>query len=148
MDRDPTPPAFAPPATVVAVAIGIVIERGRLLICQRKATAVLGGLWEFPGGKVEPGESDADAAIRELREELGIVVRPIEHLAPITHTYPHATIRLQPILCRLVDGSPRAIECVDFRWVAPEALRDYTFPEANGPLLAIVAAHPRVLTDC
>lgn len=126
---------------IVSVALAIVLERGgpRLLICQRKPDVPLGGLWEFPGGKLEPGESPEQAAVREVREELGIDVAPVGRLGPITHTYPHATVTLTPILCRHLAGEPNAVDCADWRWVHRTELAQYPFPEANAPLLACLA---------
>ncbi len=130
------------PKTVL-VAIGVVVDAdgARLLICRRQPDAVLAGLWEFPGGKIEPGESPADAAVREVREELGIEVASTGALEPITHAYAHAIVTLTPILCRHLSGEPQAIGCAEWRWVLPTELADFAFPEANAPLLAWLVTH-------
>lgn len=132
----------------IAVAIGMVLRGSQVLICQRKNEAVLGGYWEFPGGKMEPGETPAQAAIRELKEELDIVVTPGATLPLVQHTYDHGVIRLTPILCTLTAGEPRAIGCQRFLWVECNRLSDYTFPAANAPLLQLLAQasilHPPV----
>lgn len=128
---------------IVQVAIAIVVEQAgeRVLICRRKADTVLGGLWEFPGGKLEPGETPEQAAIREVREELGIDVEPTGSLDPITHAYPHATVTLSPILCSHISGEPQAVDCAEWRWVERADLTQYAFPDANAPLLGRLAAH-------
>ena len=127
---------------IIRVAIGIVIKGKTLLICQRKPTAVLGGYWEFPGGKVEPNESDEAAVLRELREELGIVTEIIAALPPIVHTYPHGTVRLQPFFCKLIAGTPAAVDCAAWKWVALPELCDYPFPPANAGLLQRLETDP------
>jgi mutator protein MutT len=128
------------PSKIVQVAIAIVSNTAgdRLLICRRKSDVVLAGLWEFPGGKIEPGELPEQTAVREAREELGIDVESVGTLDPITHTYPHATVTLIPILCRHRAGEPQAIDCAEWRWVARRDLSTFAFPEANGPLLALL----------
>lgn len=120
---------------VVEVAIAIIRRGSELLICQRKADAVLGGYWEFPGGKIDPHELPPAAAEREALEELDVIVRATETLAPITHAYDHAIIRLTPILCDYLSGDPKPLGCATFRWVPVSALSDYPFPPANAPLL-------------
>jgi mutator protein MutT len=117
------------------VAIGVVLERGRVLICQRPENVTLPGLWEFPGGKRTPQESLEECLSRELREELAIEIRPVESLPPIQHDYPFARVRLHPFICFRVGGQPRAIGCQRFEWIDPRRLREFPFPPANGPLL-------------
>lgn len=120
---------------VVEVAVAIIRRGEDLLICRRKPDAVLANLWEFPGGKLEPGESPSACAVREAREELDIVIRSDEPLGAITHTYPHATIRLTPILCTHVSGDPRPIGCSEFKWISARDLPHHAFPPANDTLL-------------
>lgn len=112
-------------------AAAIVWRRGRILIDRRPEEGLLGGLWEFPGGKVTPGETPASAARREVREELGIRVGPCRELATLRHAYSHFRITLHAFQCRYLSGRTRAIGCGDFRWVRPEDLDDYAFPAAN-----------------
>jgi mutator protein MutT len=119
----------------VDVAIGVVLERGRVLICQRPENVTLPGLWEFPGGKRLPDESLEQCLARELREELAIEVRPVESLPPIQHDYPFARVRLHPFLCTRIEGEPHAIGCQQFQWIDPRQLPQFPFPPANAPLL-------------
>ncbi len=96
---------------------GLVLEGGRLLVARRRAGDARGGLWEFPGGAVEPGESPEEALARELREELGIEVEVGEELARIDHDYPDARVGLVLHLCRIAAGRPRTLDCAEVRWV-------------------------------
>ncbi|MEO1130821.1 MAG: (deoxy)nucleoside triphosphate pyrophosphohydrolase, partial [Planctomycetota bacterium] len=96
----------------------------QILIAQRPDHTVYGGYWEFPGGKVEPGESTEACVAREVREELGLEVRPTTALPQIVHTYPHGRIRLCPWVCEVVPGSPepRNLEVASHRWVTLEEI--------------------------
>jgi mutator protein MutT len=119
----------------ILVAIAVVVEAGKILICQRKSEDSFGGYWEFPGGKTEEGESIEHCLLRELREELDLAVEPIEPLTAIVHKYPNVHLTLHPFLCRRVSGEPKLIECQKIEWIAPASLRDFRFPPANGALL-------------
>jgi mutator protein MutT len=121
--------------SVVRVAIGIVWRDQKLLICQRLPDAPLPGYWEFPGGKCEPGETDAQCAVREVEEEVGIGVKATGSLASITHTYDHATVTLMPILCQYISGNAQPIGCAQVLWITADELPNYRFPPANAPLL-------------
>ncbi|MEM9345819.1 MAG: (deoxy)nucleoside triphosphate pyrophosphohydrolase [Planctomycetota bacterium] len=107
----------------------------RVLITKRKAAQVLGGYWELPGGKVEPNEAAPKAVIRELREEVGIEVQPIDQLEQAEHHYDHAHVRLIPFICRWIAGTPQALEVDQVRWVSPHDLTNYAFPEASLPVI-------------
>ncbi len=120
------------------IAAGIVWKRGRVLIDQRKPDALLGGLWEFPGGKQREGETPEQAAVREVAEETGLTVRPGEVLATIRHAYSHFRITLRAVECTWVSGQARAIECEQVRWVWPSQLGRYPFPKANARLLPLL----------
>ena len=122
-----------PPIDVVAAVIHR--EDGRLLITQRLADDTLGGYWEFPGGKVDPGEELRAALARELREELGIEAHIGAEIHSIVHAYPDRDVRLYFYEVRIVSGEPRKLEVADLRWVTLDELMDYQFPEADRPLL-------------
>jgi mutator protein MutT len=121
---------------IIDVAIGLVWKEGRLLIARRPMGVHLGGLWEFPGGKAEPGESPEACLLRELREELGINAEVTGRREVIPFTYPERTVRLHPIDCRWLSGEPHPAGCEEPRWVAPPELGSYEFPPANAALLA------------
>jgi mutator protein MutT len=125
---------------IIEVAIGLVWKDGRLLIARRPASSHLGGLWEFPGGKVEPGETPEACLLRELREEAGIEAEAVGRREVIEFTYPERTVRLYPIDCRWLAGEPHPAGCEDPRWVAPAELSGYEFPPANASLLAALRA--------
>ena len=123
----------------VEVAIAVVYAGdGRVLICKRKADTVLGGYWEFPGGKCGAGEGPEACAVREVEEETGLVVEPVRALEVIEHEYPHARVRLHPFVCRHRAGVVEFREVAEARWVMPGELGEYRFPEANGSLLASI----------
>jgi 8-oxo-dGTP diphosphatase len=91
--------------------------------------------WEFPGGKVEPGESPEAALIRELREELDIDVEILRPLTPVIWDYGRGPIRLIPFICRIMNGEPEALDHAEVRWVAPGSLHELDWAEADGPIL-------------
>ena len=122
-------------AAVIQVAAGLIVRDGRYLITRRRTGTHLGGLWEFPGGKREPGESLTDCLRRELREELGIDVALPVLFRVIRHAYPGKTVELHFFHCSISGGEARALDCEEFRWVTPEELTDYEFPPADRPLL-------------
>jgi 8-oxo-dGTP diphosphatase len=119
----------------IEVAAGLVFRGGKLLITRRLPEAHLGGLWEFPGGKREPGESFEQCLRRELFEELGIEVDVLDMVEEITHHYPDRSVLLKFFRCRWLRHEPRAILCHDFAWIGPEQLADYAFPDADARLL-------------
>jgi 8-oxo-dGTP diphosphatase len=112
--------------------VGAMIEReGKYLITQRKPTATLPLLWEFPGGRVEPGETDAQALARELKEEMDILVEVAEQVMHVQHSYPDYDIDFRVYRCRLVQGEIKHLRVHDHRWVAPADLDEYEFPPAD-----------------
>ncbi len=113
------------------VAVGIIWKRGKILIAKRFARDLLGGLWEFPGGHQEKGESLAHCVQREVREELGITVKVEEEFAVVDHAYSHFRITLHAFHCRWRRGCPRAIGCAEWKWVSLRELARYAFPAAN-----------------
>ena len=121
---------------MVEVVIGILRRGDEILICRRRAADPFGGLWEFPGGKVEAGESAEDCLRRELREELGIDVEPGEGIEPVEFDYPKARIRLIPFFCSIGNQDPEPLASQELRWVKAGSLTEYSFPEANGILIS------------
>jgi A/G-specific adenine glycosylase len=118
------------------IAAGVVRRGDRILIARRKAEGLLGGLWEFPGGKRRPGESLKSCAAREIREELGIEVDVLRPIITVKHAYTHFRITLHVFDCRWVSGRPRAIGCDAYRWVRHKELERYAFPKANVKVIA------------
>lgn len=110
----------------------------RLLIAQRPPGGMLGGLWEFPGGKREPGESLRDCLRRELREELGIEVEVGEPIGAVRHAYTHFRITLYAFTCRLVAGEPAALGCAGWAWVTLDELDRYAFPVTDQKIIAML----------
>ena len=128
----------APLPTVLVVAVALIDVDGRVLIAKRPEGKKLAGLWEFPGGKVEPGERPEQALIRELKEELGIDVKE-SCLAPFvfaSHAYDSFHLLMPLYLCRRWDGVVAAREHDALAWVKPNKLSDYPMPPADEPLVA------------
>ncbi len=126
------------PLPFYTVAVGVIYRNGRILIDQRKPEGLLGGLWEFPGGKRQRGESLEAALRREVREELAITVRVGRLLAVVDHAYSHFRVRIHAFECTYVSGTPRCIACADFKWVRPGDLARYAFPAANKRIMEIL----------
>ena len=126
--------------SLIEVSAGLVFRDGKLLITQRPEGGHLAGLWEFPGGKREPGETFAECLRRELREELGIDVEVGERVEGLTHHYEERTVHLEFFLCRLRQHEPQAIGCSAFAWVTHEELANYAFPAADARLIGRLKA--------
>lgn len=145
----PSGPADPPGASglEIDVAAGLVFRKGKLLITQRRQDDYLGGLWEFPGGKREVGESFEDCLRRELREELGIEVSIGVLLGSITHAYPEKTVRLKFYRCELRRREPRALGCRALAWVGVDELARFQFPAADKKFLEDIRTSPEVWLD-
>ena len=120
---------------IIEVAAALIFRDGRLLIARRQAQAHLGGLWEFPGGKREPGETFAQCLVREIREELGVTISVGARFETITHAYPEKTVHLEFFVCRLTGGELQPLGCAAWQWVTQSELSDYPFPAADARLL-------------
>lgn len=119
------------------IGVGVIWnQQGQILIDRRRPTGVLGGFWEFPGGKIETGETALECIKREIWEELGIVIEVGKHLITIAHTYTHLHVTLIVHHCQYIDGVPQPIECDEIRWVNLEELEQFNFPEANFQIIA------------
>ena len=119
----------------VEVSAALIFHDGKLLIAQRHADAHLGGLWEFPGGKREAGETFEQCLVREIREELGVEISVGELFEEIRHDYPEKSVHLKFFLCRLLSGEPQPLGCAAFLWVGKAELDDHPFPAADARLL-------------
>ena len=121
------------------IAIAVVEHEGAFLVGQRPAGVALAGLWEFPGGKIEPGESAEGAAVRECLEETGLSVEPLFRYSDHVEEYDHDRVELCFVACRL--ASPQqALPQAPFRWVPREELHNYQFPAGNAGLLEFLTA--------
>lgn len=123
---------------LLVVACALVDTDRRVLIAQRPEGKHMAGMWEFPGGKVDAGETPEAALIRELREELGVETKQA-CLAPLSfasHAYEHMHLLMPLYVCRKWQGTPIAHEHQALKWVRPQALRDYPMPPADEPLIA------------
>src|ERR1035437_2656004 len=119
----------------INVAAALIFRNGKLLITRRHARAHLGGLWEFPGGKREPGETFEECLVREIREELGVEISVGGLFESVTHAYPEKTVHLKFFVCRLERGEPQMLGCQAVKWAGKPELEDYEFPAADAKLL-------------
>ncbi len=122
---------------VLVAACALIDVDGRVLLAQRPPGKTLAGLWEFPGGKVEPGETPEETLVRELREEIGIETKTA-CLAPLTfasHTYETFHLLMPLYVCRRWEGIARPLEGQALKWVRPRDMRDYPMPPADEPLI-------------
>ena len=124
------------------IGVGVVFNaEGQVLIDQRLEEGLLGGLWEFPGGKQEEGEAIEATIARELQEELAIEVSVGEALIHVDHAYSHKRLRFEVHCCRWLSGEPQALACQQWRWVDPADLGNYPFPAANARIIAALQQH-------
>ena len=120
----------------VTEVVAALIWRGdTFMICQRPAHKARGLLWEFVGGKVEPGESQADALVRECREELAVTPEVGEVFMDVTHQYPDLTVHLTLFHATIAEGVPQMLEHHDIRWITPREVNDYDFCPADVEIL-------------
>lgn len=122
------------PTTLPHKSIGVAViwnDQSKILIDMRRPEGLMGGLWEFPGGKIELGETVEECIKREIREELGIEIEVGEHLITIDYTYSHFSVTLNVYHCRYLTGIPQPLECAQIRWVSLDELDQFPFPKAN-----------------
>jgi len=123
------------------IGVGVVFNSsGEVLIDQRLEEGLLGGMWEFPGGKQELGESIEACIARELEEELGIAVIVGSELIKVDHAYSHKKLRFVVHLCSWLSGDPQPLASQQVRWVRPESLKEYPFPAANANIIGALLA--------
>lgn len=120
---------------MVEVAAALIWKNDKFMICRRPPDKKRGLLWEFVGGKLEPGETGEEALIRECREELGITVRPKSVFADVTHVYPDITIHMTLYNAEITEGEPVLLEHCGLEWITKEQIKDYEFCPADYPLL-------------
>ena len=113
---------------ILHVTAGLIWKRGELLIAKRPKGVHLEGLWEFPGGKREEGESLKDCVEREIEEELGLKVRAVKELLTVEHEYTNNSVSLHVFHCTSPTGEPKCLQAQDIKWIEPAGLGKYTFP--------------------
>lgn len=126
------PPPMKPK---IDVGCAIIRRKGQLLIAQRKPDDHLGGYWEFPGGKKCEGETLEACLVREVQEELGILIAPVRLLKKTAHPFPERILALHFYLCDWKSGEPACLDCHDFRWIFPEQMRQFQFPPADDAII-------------
>ena len=115
----------------VEVVAALIANDGKFMICQRPAHKARGLLWEFVGGKVESGETKADALVRECREELDVAISVGEQFADVLHVYPDITVHLTVFKAEITDGTPKLLEHNDLRWISPDEIPGFEFCPAD-----------------
>jgi len=127
------------PATpLFHIAAGVIQKGRKVLITRRKTEGLLGGLWEFPGGKVKSNETAETACVREIREEVNLEVRAVEHVTRVRHAYSHFKIIMDVYRCRYLEGRIRLNGPADFRWIRLSETDDYPFPGANRKFIPLL----------
>ena len=122
----------------IHVTAGLIWQDGKLLITKRPEGSHLAGLWEFPGGKREDGESLEECLEREISEELGMDIKAGRLLISLNHEYESKEVTLHLFNCQSLKGIPQAIECEEFRWVSHEELKNYTFPPPDKKIIELL----------
>ena len=126
-------PAASPSTRPITVAAALLRQEGRFLVSQRR-----NGLWEFPGGKREPGEDLPQTLAREMMEELGVVVRVKEKFGIVRHSYPDRQVELHLFRCGLIEGPPRCLDCLDWRWVSLAEMGELKFLAADEKVIRML----------
>lgn len=128
------------PHIVVGAAV-VQNRRGEVLVAQRREDQMLGGLWEFPGGKIEKNETIEQGVVRELQEELGVSITLGKKIVAVNHAYTHFTMKMHTFWAVIKSGEPVAIECQSFRWMEPDRLRDLPFSKADLKVIDAIEAN-------
>ena len=123
---------------ITEVVAALIWQDGKFMICQRPAHKARGLLWEFVGGKTEPGETMEEALVRECREELDITVSVGEIFTQVIHEYPDIRIRLTLFLCTIAEGTPKLLEHEDLKWIYPSEIPNFDFCPADKDILALI----------
>lgn len=123
---------------MLEVVAALIWENDRFLICRRPAHKTQAMLWEFVGGKVEPGETPEEALVRECREELDVTVEPLSVFTQLTHDYPDVRVHLTLFTARIVSGEPKLLEHSAIEWITPSEIPDYDFCPADAEILKII----------
>ncbi len=121
---------------MIEVVAALIREGNKFMICQRPAHKARGLLWEFVGGKVEAGESDKEALVRECREELGVTLSVGDRFADVVHAYPDLTVHLTLYCATIAEGTPQKLEHNDIRWITPQEIPKYSFCPADRTILS------------
>ncbi len=124
---------------MVEVVAALIWKNGKFMICQRPAHKARGLLWEFVGGKVEPGETKEQALVRECREELAVTVAVQDEFMSLVHEYPDITIHLTVFNAYIAEGVPQLLEHNDVRWIPPKEIKNYDFCPADNKILEKIA---------
>jgi 8-oxo-dGTP diphosphatase len=123
---------------MLEVVAALIWENDRFLICRRPAHKTQAMLWEFVGGKVEPGETPEEALVRECREELDVTVEPLSVFTQVTHDYPDVRVHLTLFTARIVSGEPKLLEHSAIEWITPSEIPDFDFCPADAEILKII----------
>jgi A/G-specific adenine glycosylase len=120
------------------VTAAVIRRQEKVLIAQRPLEGMLGGLWEFPGGKQEPGETLAHCLQREIDEELGVEISVGQLITVVKHGYTHFKITLHAFACELLNGHPQSLGVADWRWVSLDEIDNYAFPRTDLQIIAVL----------
>jgi 8-oxo-dGTP diphosphatase len=124
-----------PKSLPIVVAAAIIQQEEKFLLTRRKPESDLGGLWEFPGGKKESGETLEGCLRREVKEELGVEISELQLFHSLRHQYPEKEVELHFFTCSIIQGHPQALDCAEIAWVHKHELISYEFPPADIPVL-------------
>jgi A/G-specific adenine glycosylase len=125
------------------IAVGVVNKNGKILITKRKESGLLGGLWEFPGGKILDRETAQQACIREIKEEVNLKIKVVEYLTQVKHAYTHFKIVLDVFQCQYVSGRVKLNGAVDYRWIKLNEIEKFPFPKANHKFIPMLKSETK-----